>query len=93
MGIAVGAVCYIFNKIERKRKGIRYALIPGVLAFLLWVIIKMIMPYYDCLFRAFCYIFDRKKRKGIRRALIPGVLAFLLWVIIKVVENLIKLYM
>ena len=42
MGIAVGAVCYIFNKIERKRKGIRYALIPGVLAFLLWVIIKVV---------------------------------------------------
>jgi len=40
MGITIGAVCYIFNR--KKRKGIRYALIPGVLAFFLWVIIKVV---------------------------------------------------
>jgi len=40
MGIAVGAFCYIFDR--KKRKGIRYALISGVLAFLLWVIIKVV---------------------------------------------------
>ena len=40
MGIAVGTFCYIFDR--KKRKGIRRALISGVLAFLLWMIIKVV---------------------------------------------------